>query len=90
MASMSFGRISKVKTLPDMLRVVLILTWRHNSGFSVHNRVIRRLMEHVGHPVVTLKRIAHGPLRLGALKSGQTQKLSEKEYWALRRKALGC
>ena len=54
------------------------------------NRIIRRLMEHVGHPVVTLKRIAHGPLRLSALKSGQTQKLSEKEYWALRCKVLGC
>lgn len=44
------------------------------------NRVVRRLMEKIGYPVEKLKRISHGPFRLGNLKPGQIKKLSEKEY----------
>ena len=44
------------------------------------NRVVRRLMDKLGFPVIKLKRISHGPFRLGSLKTGQVRKLTEKEY----------
>jgi 23S rRNA pseudouridine2605 synthase len=52
------------------------------------NRVIRRLMEKLGHPVIKLRRIAYGPFRLGKLPSGQIRKLTQKEYMSLRKKIL--
>lgn len=52
------------------------------------NRVIRRLMQKLGLNVLTLKRIGHGPFRLGKLKPGQLRKLSEKEYVLLKRATL--
>ena len=49
------------------------------------NRLVRRLMEAVGHGVISLKRISHGPFKLGGLRSGEIERLSEKEYLRLRR-----
>ncbi|SHJ65911.1 23S rRNA pseudouridine2605 synthase [Caminicella sporogenes DSM 14501] len=43
------------------------------------NRQIRRMMDILGHPVITLKRIAIGKLSLGNLKKGSWRYLSEKE-----------
>ena len=34
------------------------------------NRIVRRLLDHVGHPVKRLTRTAFGPVRLGSLKTG--------------------
>lgn len=48
------------------------------------NREVRRLMEAVGHPVLRLRRIRFGPLRLGNLESGAWRALTEKEIRALR------
>ena len=36
------------------------------------NREVRRLMEHCGHPVTRLIRVAYGPFQLGKLTRGQT------------------
>lgn len=52
------------------------------------NRIVRRIFEKVGHPVLTLRRIAHGPFRLGTLRPGEVRKLSQKEYVRLREKIL--
>ena len=43
------------------------------------NRIVRRLLAHVGHPVVELTPTAFGPLRLGDLKVGTMRDLSRDE-----------
>lgn len=47
------------------------------------NRIVRRLLEHVGHPVRTLSRTAIGPVRLGNLRSGAVRDLTSDELGAL-------
>ena len=47
------------------------------------NRIVRRILDHVGHPVVELTRTAFGPLRLGDLSLGTTRELSRDELGAL-------
>lgn len=43
------------------------------------NREIRRLFEALGHEVTSLKRVAFGPLQLGALEPGQFRRLTKAE-----------
>ena len=47
-------------------------------------REVRRLLEAIGHPVLELKRIAYGPLKLGTLKVGEVRKLAEEELKKLK------
>ena len=47
------------------------------------NRIVRRILDHVGHPVIELTRTAFGPLRLGGLAVGATRELSRDEIGAL-------
>ena len=51
------------------------------------NRIIRRMLEAQGVPVVRLVRVAIGPLRLGRLKAGTYRKLGPAEVMALYRAA---
>jgi 23S rRNA pseudouridine2605 synthase len=46
--------------------------------------LIKRLMEQVGHPVMKLKRIAFGPLRLEGLPRGTVRELTGRELQALK------
>lgn len=48
------------------------------------NRQVRRMCEAVGHPVLALRRIGFGPLRLGDLAPGAHRRLSEGEIERLR------
>jgi 23S rRNA pseudouridine2605 synthase len=48
------------------------------------NRQVRRMCEAVGHPVVSLERIAFGRLKLGELAPGASRRLSEAELARLR------
>lgn len=48
------------------------------------NRQIRKMTAAVGHPALRLTRIAIGELLLGALKPGESRRLSEKEVRKLR------
>jgi len=48
------------------------------------NRQVRRMAEAVGNEVVGLRRVAFGPLELGALKRGEARRLSEAEVQELR------
>ena len=50
---------------------------------SGKNRIVRRLLAHVGHPVIELTRTAFGPLRLGDLRVGAMRDLSRDELGAL-------
>jgi pseudouridine synthase len=47
------------------------------------NRQIRRMFELAGHPVVSLKRVAIGALKLNGLKPGEYRFLSEEEVRSL-------
>lgn len=48
------------------------------------NRQIRRVAEQLGHPVVSLHRVAIGAIALGSLPAGQVRPLSAKEIEFLR------
>jgi 23S rRNA pseudouridine2605 synthase len=48
-------------------------------------RQVRRMLQAVGHKVVSLRRTGFGPLRLGRLKTGGWRVLSDGEVAALRR-----
>jgi 23S rRNA pseudouridine2605 synthase len=47
------------------------------------NRIVRRLLDHVGHPVTQLTRTAIGPVTLGRLGVGELRELSNDELGAL-------
>lgn len=47
------------------------------------NRIVRRLLAQVGHPVRRLSRTAVGPVRLGSLRPGQSRPLTAAELGAL-------
>jgi 23S rRNA pseudouridine2605 synthase len=47
------------------------------------NRIVRRLLDHVGHPVQRLTRTAVGPVGIGTLKAGTLRELSREEVGAL-------
>lgn len=47
------------------------------------NRIVRRLLDQVGHPVRQLSRTRFGPVELGTLKSGTARELSDDELGAL-------
>jgi pseudouridine synthase len=46
--------------------------------------LVKRLMEQVGHPVIKLKRLAFGPLRLGRLPLGTHRRLTLPELAAVK------
>lgn len=60
---------------PALLELVLI---------EGRKRQVRRMCEAVGHPVVELRRIALGPLRLGSLPEGSSRRLRPAEIQRLR------
>jgi len=47
------------------------------------NRIVRRLLDHVGHPVKRLTRTAIGPVRLGRLPEGELRELTRDELGVL-------
>jgi 23S rRNA pseudouridine2605 synthase len=47
------------------------------------NRIVRRLLDQVGHPVQRLTRTAIGPVRIGALRTGSLRELSRDEVGSL-------
>ncbi len=47
------------------------------------NRIVRRLLDHVGHPVRRLTRTAIGPVSLGRLRSGEVRELTLDELGVL-------
>ena len=47
------------------------------------NRIVRRLLDHVGHPVRKLTRTAIGPVQLVGMKSGALRELTDDELGSL-------
>ncbi|TFD34114.1 pseudouridine synthase [Cryobacterium cryoconiti] len=68
-----------------------LLTSPPGDGFSLveltlhsgRNRIVRRMMEAVGHPVVDLVRRQFGPLHLGTLRVGDVRDLTKAELGQL-------
>jgi 23S rRNA pseudouridine2605 synthase len=56
---------------------------------SGRNRIVRRMFEAVGHPVIGLVRKSFGPIQLGTLKPGQVRELNKMEISALLKVAEG-
>jgi 23S rRNA pseudouridine2605 synthase len=66
----------------DRFRVMDRSRGRSLVELDVHigrNRIVRRILDQVGHPVLELTRTAFGPLRLGDLSVGTTRELSRDE-----------
>jgi 23S rRNA pseudouridine2605 synthase len=79
---------------PVQVRSVKVLAGRHGRnqpGRSVvelvihegRNRIVRRLLDHVGHPVLRLTRTRFGPVALGTLPVGELRELSVDELGRL-------
>jgi 23S rRNA pseudouridine2605 synthase len=70
----------------DAFRVVASQGTRSLVELVIHegrNRVVRRLLAEVGHPVLRLSRTAIGPIRLGSLPPGQVRELTSDELGTL-------
>ena len=78
---MAKARARILDTLDDTTRLEIVV-------LEGRNKLIRRMMKEVGHPVKLLKRVQHGPFKLGSLKYGEIKRLSEKEYSSFREKTL--
>ena len=57
--------------------------WSGSRCTEGRNRIVRRTMEAVGHPVRRLSRTGIGPVRLGNLKVGEFRELTRDELGAL-------
>lgn len=68
-----------------------LLTYSQSEGTSLveltlhsgRNRIVRRMMDAVGHPVIELVRRQFGPLNLGTLQVGQLRRLTKVELGQL-------
>lgn len=63
-------------------------TWIRVRVAEGRNRLVRRLMQRLGHPVEKLRRLSHGPFVLGKLQPGDMRRLSEKEYESARNRVM--
>ena len=67
-------------------RVISSTTDRGIVELVIHegrNRIVRRLLDQVGHPVQRLTRTAVGPVRIGSLKAGTVRELTADEVGSL-------
>lgn len=92
MEDKTVARLAKGVTLddgpvrPDRIKVVSTSQKATLLTVSLHegrNRIVRRMMEAVGHPVDKLARVGIGPVRLGQLPVGQSRELTSEELGAL-------
>ncbi len=71
---------------PDAVKLVSTTGDKSLVRLTLHegrNRIVRRTMEAVGHPVRRLSRIGIGPVRLGTLAVGTTRDLTRDELGGL-------
>jgi 23S rRNA pseudouridine2605 synthase len=63
-------------------------TWVQVRISEGRNRIVRRIFDKLGHPVMKLKRTVYGPFKLGRLQVGQVRTLTQEEYEQARRKVM--
>lgn len=71
--------VSKVRIIAATREKSIVEVTIHEG----RNRIVRRLFEHLDHPVRRLSRTEFGPVDLGGLKSGELRHLSLDELGAL-------
>ena len=74
-------------TSPASVRLIRHETFDTVMLITIHegrNRQVRKMVQAVGHQVVSLKRVGFGPVLLGDLPSGKWRRLTEKEIEKLR------
>ncbi len=74
-------------TSPASVRLIRRETFDTVLLISIHegrNRQVRKMVDAIGHQVVSLKRVAFGPVSLGDLPSGKWRRLSETEIRRLK------
>ncbi|HEY9291148.1 MAG TPA: pseudouridine synthase [Microlunatus sp.] len=70
----------------DEIRLVSATAERSMVTVTLHegrNRIVRRMLDSVGHPVRRLSRVAIGPVKLGNLKPGEFRDLDRDELGKL-------
>jgi len=60
-------------------------SWIQLTVTEGRNHLVKRMLAAIGHPVLKLKRVGFGPLRLGNLPVGQYRALTEEEMEELKR-----
>jgi 23S rRNA pseudouridine2605 synthase len=78
------------RTRPALVSVLTSPGRESMLEITIHegrNRMVRRMLEAVGHPVRELERVAFGPLELGRLRPGDSRKVRPRELEELRRRA---
>jgi 23S rRNA pseudouridine2605 synthase len=78
------------RTRPALVSVLTSPGRESTLEITIHegrNRMVRRMLEAVGHPVRALERVAFGPLELGRLRPGDSRKVRPRELEDLRRRA---
>jgi len=71
---------------PDKVKLVMRSETRSLVEVTLHegrNRIVRRMMDSISHPVRKLSRTAIGPVRLGQLPLGEARELTRDELGAL-------
>lgn len=70
----------------EQVRLVSATAERSMVSITLHegrNRIVRRMLDSVGHPVRRLSRVAIGPVKLGNLKPGEMRDLDQSELGKL-------
>jgi len=72
------------------MKVTLVRRTKSNTWLQVtlhegRNRIVKRTFAAIGHPVMKLRRVAFGPLRIGGLRPGEYRALSPEEIKRLKR-----
>lgn len=70
------AKVRRVPGAPDRLEITVTEGKKHQ---------VRKMLQAIGHPVVRLKRLRYGGVRLGTLKPGGMRSLSRDEVERLRR-----
>lgn len=74
-------------TSPAQVRIIRHETFDTVLLVSIHegrNRQVRKMLEAIGHQVISLKRVEFGPVSLGDLPRGQWRKLTDTEIRKLK------
>ncbi|MGD9567846.1 MAG: pseudouridine synthase [Sedimentibacter sp.] len=80
--------IEDYKTAPAKVKLLKYIGDKSQIQISIYegkNRQVRKMLEAVGHDVITLKRISFGEIRLGDLKTGSWKDLSQEEIQFLKK-----
>ena len=65
-------------------------SWIEVTVSEGRNHLVKRLFATIGHPVLKLKRVGFGPIRLGTLPIGQYRLLTDEEIIKIKKFRVGA